>query len=93
MNLRTLLAVLAVVCLSLLGCSRSPPLKELSVDEVAARIAAQDGKTFLYDANSKERYAEGHLPGAKWIQYDNLQGTDLPADRASTLVFYCASSL
>ncbi len=93
MNLRTLLAVLAVACLSLLGCSRSTPLKELSVDEVAARIAAQDGKTFLFDANSKERYGQGHLPGAKWIQYDHLQSSDLPPDKAATLVFYCASSL
>ena len=63
------------------------------MDEVAARIATNDEKTFLFDNNSKERYAKSHVPGAKWLDYDNVSASDLPADRSATLVFYCASEL
>lgn len=92
MNRRTALAHFAVVALALLGCE-GKDLKRLTVDEVAARIAANDGKTFVYDANSKDHYAEGHLPGAKWVVYDGVAQADLPADKGATLIFYCASEL
>jgi hypothetical protein len=89
-----LLAVLAVTCLgTLLGCSRSPDLKRLTVDEVATRIAAKDGKTFVFDNNPKERFDEGHVPGAHWVQYDAVTAADLPTDKGATLIFYCASEL
>jgi 3-mercaptopyruvate sulfurtransferase SseA len=83
---------------ALLGCSRmsspaSSELRALTVDEVAARIATNDGKTFLFDNNPKDRYAKSHLPGAKWLDYDKVSASDLPADRSATLVFYCASEL
>lgn len=93
MTLRAIGALLVSFALAVLGCSRSPDLRKLSVDDVAARIAAQDGKTFLYDNNSKERYAEGHLPGARWVAYDNVTSADLPSDKGATLIFYCASEL
>lgn len=63
----------------------------LTVDDVAAKLdEAKNGKLVLalYDANSKELYAKGHLPGAKWITGD-IQAADLPADKDATLVFYC----
>jgi rhodanese-related sulfurtransferase len=78
-----------------LACSRGggPALKELTVEEVAAKIAANDGKTVLYDCNSKERYAKGHLPGARWVPFDAVTAADLPTQKDTLLVFYCASSL
>ena len=92
----TLLA-LAALALVLAGCSRasspSSELRSLTVDEVAARIAANDGKTFIYDNNEKDRYAKSHVPGAQWLEYDRVVASDLPADRGATLVFYCASEL
>jgi hypothetical protein len=90
MHRRTLLLALAGLALS---CSRSGSLKTLSVDEVSQRIAANDGKTFVYDNNDKTRYAEGHLPGARWVKFDAVTAADLPADKSATLVFYCAHEL
>jgi 3-mercaptopyruvate sulfurtransferase SseA len=95
---RLLLSVFVSFAFALVGCSRtaSPApseLRTLTVDEVAARIATNDGKTFLFDNNSKERYAKSHVPGAKWLDYDKVSASDLPADRSATLVFYCASEL
>jgi hypothetical protein len=90
--------LLAALAIALLGCSRtSTPsasdLKALTVDEVAARIAARDGKTFLYDNNPPDRYAKSHVPGAKWLDDEKVTAADLPADKGATLIFYCASEL
>jgi 3-mercaptopyruvate sulfurtransferase SseA len=93
----SILAVAALALAGLTGCSRasspSAELHALTVDEVAARIAANDGKTFIYDNNPKDRYAKSHVPGAHWLDYDSVTAADLPADRSATLVFYCANEL
>jgi hypothetical protein len=98
MHRRSALTLLAAAGLAALtGCSRasSPAseLRALTVDEVAARIAANDGKTFVFDDNPKDRYAKSHVPGAHWLDYDSVTAADLPADRSATLVFYCANEL
>jgi hypothetical protein len=93
MNRRTILLLAAfafVFGAGTFGCSKSK-LKELTVDEVAARIAANDGKTFVYDNNGKDRYDKSHVPGAKWLDEDKVTAADLPADKSATLVFYCAN--
>jgi hypothetical protein len=66
-------------------------LKTLTVDEVAARVAAKDGRTFVYDNNPKERYQQGHVPGARWVASGDVTASVLPADKTATLVFYCAN--
>jgi 3-mercaptopyruvate sulfurtransferase SseA len=91
---RTLL--LSLVALGLLvstACSKSANLKTLTVEEVAARLAANDGKTFVFDNNPKDRYLKSHVPGAKWLDYDAVTAADLPGDKGATLIFYCASEL
>ncbi len=92
MHRRTLLGLFAAAAVLLAACSRSD-LKTLTVDEVAARIAANDGKTFVYDNNERERFQRSHLPGAKWLAYDRVTAADLPTDKGATLIFYCASEL
>ena len=67
---------------------------ELTVDQVAAKMEqAKSGalKLALVDNNQKDRWAKGHLPGAKWVQFDAVTPADLPADKDTTLVFYCAN--
>lgn len=85
--------LLAAGALAAVACARSPKLKELTVDEVAARIAAGDPDLAIYDCNGKERFARGHLPGARWVDYDSVTPADLPANKGTLLVFYCASEL
>ncbi len=78
------------------GCSKTTSdaaPKELTVDEVAARIAAHDGKTFIYDNNDKDRWTKSHVPGAKWVAFDKVTAADLPPNKEATLVFYCAHEL
>jgi hypothetical protein len=71
--------------------SEGAHLRELSVDDVDKRIAANDGHFFVFDANPKDVYASGHVPGAKWVPYDGVTADMLPADKKASLVFYCAN--
>ena len=66
-------------------------LKKMTPDEVEQRIAKKDGKFFVFDNNPKEMFDEGHLPGAKWLEFDQVKADVLPADKKATLVFYCAN--
>lgn len=59
----------------------------LSVEEVAAGIA--ENRLAVFDANSRETYESGHVPGATWVHYDSVSTETLPADQATPIVFYC----
>lgn len=68
--------------------------KRMSIDELTTKMdEAKAGKLTLhiYDNNNKDRFAEGHIPGAKWVQFDAVKEGDLPSNKDATLVFYCAS--
>ena len=84
---------LALVCLAVLvGCSRYEGLKTLAVSDVAARRAA--GGTTIVDANGDDtRAREGVVPGAVLLSNYHTYDVEkeLPADRATPLVFYCAN--
>ena len=70
----------------------APGYGEVGLEELAKWVDTQ-GATVV-DANKAERYAAGHVPGAIHARADEkgqLTGTALPADKATTLVFYCHS--
>jgi hypothetical protein len=93
MQRRTMLLLVASAVVTLFACSSgkssSGDLRALTVDEVATRLAANDGKTFIYDNNPKESWVKGHVPSAKWLDDESVSATDLPADKSATLIFYC----
>jgi len=61
----------------------------LTIDQVNALIASKGG--YIFDNNSKDSYAKGHVPTAKWVAFNDVKPADLPADKASKLVFYCGN--
>jgi 3-mercaptopyruvate sulfurtransferase SseA len=66
----------------------------LTVEELEAKMAAAkagQAKLAIYDNNQRERFDKGHIPGAKWVKFDEVKASDLPADKETTLVFYCAN--
>lgn len=98
----TLLALLAAgASLPSLGCQNrqhvtrpASLLRKLSIAELEAKMQeAKAGRLplFVYDNNSKERFTESHLPGAKWVEFDEVGEKDLPPDQSATLVFYCTN--
>lgn len=92
MQRRAFAFLIAVALVSWSNAGSAAPSKELNrltVDQVATRLAAKDGKTFIYDNNSKESWTAGHVPGAKWLDDEKVTAADLPADKGATLIFYC----
>jgi hypothetical protein len=86
-----------------LACHRSAPLgartavstpsteaqiPAMTVDELAAALE-RPGTVAVYDANTRERYEQGHIPTARHVGHDEVTPSVLPADRGMRLVFYC----
>ncbi len=61
---------------------------ELSVAEVAARLG-QPG-FHVFDNNGPARWRRSHVPGAKNLNAYQFDVSELPPDKAATLVFYCS---
>jgi rhodanese-related sulfurtransferase len=72
------------------GTESADAFAVVTVEDVAAGIAP-DAATHLavYDANDRETYEAGHVPGATWVHYDSVTVADLPGDTAAPVVFYC----
>ena len=102
MRVLTTVPVLAMLAF---GCSRAatPPqggahvttqptaereIPGMTVDELAGMIDRHEAVA-VYDANGRERYERGHIPGARYVGHDEVTAAMLPADRATRLVFYC----
>jgi len=81
----------AIVAAALLaGCATSrEPFTMVSVDDVA-RMLGEPGVAIV-DANPREVFEEGHLPGARWYRSGPTLASVLPNDHSTRLVFYCAS--
>lgn len=62
-------------------------LKRLTIDQVAGKLHAP--KTFIYDNNSQDSWAAGHVPSAKWLDDESVTAAALPPDKTATLIFYC----
>jgi rhodanese-related sulfurtransferase len=45
----------------------------------------------VFDVNSDERYAAGHIAGAAQVKLDAFDATKLPPNKAAMVVFYCGS--
>ena len=84
---------LAIVGFGYFWVTASGGLKSLTVEEVSARVAAKDGRTFVFDTNGPATYAEGHLPTARLIPFDGVTADALPGDRGAALIFYCSHEL
>jgi hypothetical protein len=66
-------------------------LKKMTPDEVEQRLAKNDGTFFVFDNNEKDMFDEGHVPKAKWVDFNKVTADVLPADKKATLLFYCAN--
>ncbi|MDI1475204.1 rhodanese-like domain-containing protein [Polyangium sp. y55x31] len=98
-------ALAAALLLAMPGCKKpggsagehgaeAEAFGRLSVDEVEAKMKeAKEGKLAFHviDNNARKVFDKGHLPGAKWVDHENVRAEDLPADKEATLVFYCAN--
>ena len=99
--MRTLLFT-ALLSLSVLGCSKeetktahvklSDSVPDVTVDELDAKLA--NGDCQAVDANGEAtRKKMGVIPGAVLLtDSESFSTSELPKDKARTLVFYCANA-
>jgi rhodanese-related sulfurtransferase len=75
------------------GTAAASAVKELEVTAVAALVSAHSAT--VLDANGAATRAQfGIVPGARLLTSSSRfdVATELPADKASTLIFYCANT-
>jgi len=87
-KLRCLLCCLLLLLPALAGADDY--FQVIPVAEVAG-IMYKPGVAIL-DVNVPEIWAKNHIPGAVHIDSEDI-GKFLPADKTSTLIFYCASPM
>lgn len=83
--LRVITLAAALACTA---AGASPPDDTLSVAELGQLVQRREA-VHIYDANDRATYAQGHIPGARWVRYDGVATADLPPSTAARLVFYC----
>src|SRR5262245_32645252 len=65
------------------------PFGSLTVEEVAKKI--KDPAVHVYDGNKQAVYEENHVPGAVRLYSKDIKEGVLPAQKDTTLIFYCAN--
>ena len=60
---------------------------ELTVDQVDAAIKSKSAD--IFDNNGQKDWDEAHVPTAKWVKFNAVKESDLPADKNRELIFYC----
>jgi rhodanese-related sulfurtransferase len=66
-------------------------LKSISPDVLHKMM--QEQRPTVIDVNSPQSWNKAHVPGALNLDPVNYSDSDLPADRESSLVFYCSNPL
>jgi len=91
-NLRLWWLMLLSVCgplwlLSAPTQADTEPFGKMTVDVVAKHLSEKN--FHVYDANSAESFAKGHVPGALHLPFDSITAEKLPQTKGDTLLFYC----
>ena len=67
------------------------PFGRFTVDQVERRLG--QANIHVYDGNPAEIYAQNHVPGAVRLNSKDIKDGVLPADKNTTLIFYCMNEL
>ena len=65
-----------------------PAAHKASVAEVKGMLDRKEAVS-IYDANERESYFAGHIPGAQWIAFNAVTAAKLPKSKDAKLLFYC----
>src|SRR5690606_29806475 len=62
-----------------------------TISPAALHQKMQSGQIVVFDVNPPGSWINTRVPGARNVDPVDYKDTDLPADRASELVFYCSN--
>lgn len=86
---------LSLALVSLSSAMAADSFKLIHVEQLDQMLKATDAKVQVLDANSADtRNLAGVIPGAKLLSSSSKfdVSAELPADKNTTLVFYCANT-
>ncbi len=66
-------------------------LKNISPKELHRMM--RDQPMTVIDVNSAQSWSRAHVPGASNLDPGNYRESELPADKAAMLVFYCSNPM
>lgn len=90
---KTILSILAAIGLGTASCSAEDGIVVLSPKEFISQAKA-DTTAVILDVRTPAEYAEGHLEGAKQLDYLDAEAFDAGVkslDKANTYYVYCRS--
>ena len=90
---KTILSILAAIGFGTASCSAEDGIVVLSPQEFISQ-AKTDTSAVILDVRTPAEYAEGHLEGAKQLDYLNAEAFDAGVkslDKANTYYVYCRS--
>jgi len=64
-----------------------------NVSPIALHQLMQTRQVTVIDVNSRQSWANAHVPGALHLDPANYDDSDLPPDKQSSLVFYCSNPM
>ena len=64
-----------------------------SISPAALQQAMRSHAPTIIDVNSPQSWTRAHVPGAVNLDPNTYIETDLPHDKAASLVFYCSNSM
>lgn len=67
-----------------------PEVRQMSVDELAARLDAEGEAPLIVDVREKSEYDVSHLPGAVWASNEALEAVVREAGPDREVVLYCS---
>lgn len=90
---KTILSILAAIGIGTASCSAEDDIVVLSPKEFISQAKA-DTTAVILDVRTPAEYAEGHLEGAKQLDYLDAEAFDAGVkslDKANTYYVYCRS--
>lgn len=90
---KTILSILAAIGIGTASCSAEDGIGVLSPKEFISQAKA-DTTAVILDVRTPAEYAEGHLEGAKQLDYLDAEAFDAGVkslDKANTYYIYCRS--
>ena len=66
-------------------------LKTISPADLHRRMGSET--IAVFDVNAPASWVRARVPGARHLDPGTFEASDLPADRAATVVFYCSGPL
>lgn len=84
-----LLAGSAWACPGSKTTARKDAVQKVDTETLAGWV--DEAAVTVVDANSRETFEKGHIPGAVHVDYKTVSASDLPEDKDARVAFYCYS--